>query len=87
MFILIVIWFIQVLIPLQFALEIVHAVFVILEVIFGFIALRTLSRYQISRFHYKQFDQSDNNNKDSDFNWMPDSKSRTNITTLHVSFY
>ncbi len=62
-------------IPLQFALEIVHSIFVILEVIFGYIALRTLARFQISRFHYKQFDMPDNNEQlgGNEFNWMPKS--------------
>ena len=51
------------LIPMQFALQLIHCIFVYMELIFGFFALRVLARYQISRFHYKQFD--DNYNKQS----------------------
>lgn len=59
-------------IPLQFALELIHAIFVILETIFGYIALRILARYQISRFHYKQFDELDKKDEvNQDYNWMP----------------
>jgi transmembrane protein 17 len=56
------------LLPLQFSLQIIHTIFVYLEVIFGFFALRVLARYQISRFHYKQFDKGfqPNNNEEDD---------------------
>jgi hypothetical protein len=43
-------------IPMQFVLEVIHALFVYAEIGFGLFALRVLARYQISRFHYKQFD-------------------------------
>ena len=85
-------WFIQILIPLQFALEVIHIVFILLEIIFGYIALRTLARYQISRFHYKQFDLTENNksnnNDDGDgneFTRIQNIKAGDNIRTLHVS--
>ena len=90
-FILIVVWFIQILIPLQFALEIIHIVFILLEIIFGYIALRTLARYQISRFHYKQFDLTENNknndtndNDGNEFTRIQNLKAG-DITTLHVN--
>lgn len=95
-FILIVVWFIQTLIPLQFALEVIHVVFIILEIIFGYIALRTLARYQISRFHYKQFDLHDNlNNNDNlngnynngDFTWIQNAKSGDNIVSLLIFIF
>jgi transmembrane protein 17 len=44
-------------VPMQFALELIHTIFVYLELILGFFALRVLARYQISRFHYKQFEK------------------------------
>jgi transmembrane protein 17 len=43
-------------IPMQFVLEIIHALFAYVEIFLGLFALRVLARYQISRFHYKQFD-------------------------------
>jgi hypothetical protein len=62
------------LIPMQFALQLVHAIFVYLELIFGFFALRVLARYQISRFHYKQFDDNNKNRhenqKSENLNWL-----------------
>lgn len=48
------------LLPMQFALQLFHSLLVYAEVIFGFFALRVLARYQISRFHYKQFDLNRN---------------------------
>ena len=45
-------------IPMQFSLQLIHFLFVFFENIFGLIALRVLARYQIARFHYKQFDSS-----------------------------
>lgn len=46
--------------PMQFVLELIHAIFVFLELGLGLFALRVLARYQISRFHYKQFDAYEN---------------------------
>ena len=60
-------------IPMQFSLQIFHTLFVFSEVIFGFIAVRVLARYQISRFHYKQFDQYDYDAKENeDQDWIND---------------
>ena len=65
------------LIPMQFALQIIHAIFVYFELIFGFFALRVLARFQISRFHYKQFDDNNiknnlnnNDNHNDNLNWL-----------------
>jgi len=60
------------LLPLQFALQIIHAMFVYMEVAFGLFALRVLARYQISRFHYKQFDKNVEPalNQDDDTDWL-----------------
>ncbi len=49
-------------IPMQFVLEIIHAIFAYVELFLGLFALRVLARYQISRFHYKQFDAYEVNN-------------------------
>ena len=43
-------------IPMQFALQLIHFLFVFFEDIFGLVSLRVLAQYQIARFHYKQFD-------------------------------
>lgn len=45
-------------IPMQFALQLIHFVFVFFEDILGYVSVRVLARYQIARFHYKQFDPS-----------------------------
>ncbi len=45
---------------MQFALQIIHFVFILAENIFGILSLRVLAKYQISRFHYKQFDSAAN---------------------------
>ena len=71
-FLLIIVWFPVVVsgtldprliyfIPMQFVLELIHALFAYLEIGLGFFALRILARYQISRFHYKQFDAFESN--------------------------
>ncbi len=66
------------LMPMQFALQLVHTLFVYSELILGFFALRVLARYQISRFHYKQFDENKQDEYEKkqlksfndDFNWL-----------------
>ncbi|CAF1132330.1 unnamed protein product [Brachionus calyciflorus] len=72
-------------IPMQFALQIFHTFFVFLEVIFGFIALRVLARYQISRFHYKQFEKyEDKVEKDQD--WINDLDKNNHIKMQSFDF-
>lgn len=70
------------LMPLQWALQLLHSIFVYLEVIFGFFALRVLARYQISRFHYKQFDETVtpiNDNENNEFSWLTNLDKTSNI--------
>lgn len=75
------------LIPMQFALQAIHTLFVYSEVLLGFFALRVLARYQISRFHYKQFDQANfnrNSEKDNydafkDVDWLNDLEKTNNF--------
>jgi transmembrane protein 17 len=60
-------------IPIQFALQLIHFIFIFFENIFGLLALRVLARYQIARFHYKQFDgYRDLNDRASasDMDWL-----------------
>ena len=52
-------------IPMQFSLQLIHFLFIFFEAILGFFSLRVLARYQISRFHYKQFDD-----KSIDMEWI-----------------
>jgi transmembrane protein 17 len=40
-------------IPMQFALQLIHTIFVYIQVVLGFFALRLLARYQISRFYLR----------------------------------
>jgi hypothetical protein len=42
-------------VPMLIALEFVHALFVVSQVFVGLFALRILAKYQVSRFHYKQY--------------------------------
>jgi hypothetical protein len=73
------------LIPMQFALQIIHAIFVYLELIFGFFALRILARYQISRFHYKQFDENNKNQHDNkNVNWLETLNNNSKYKDLKV---
>lgn len=51
-------------IPMQFALQSIHFVFILFENIFGLMSLKVLARYQIARFHYKQFDSSNGKSND-----------------------
>jgi hypothetical protein len=62
--------------PIQTAMEIIHIVFVFIEAIFGFVALKTLARFQVSRFHYKQFDTAKPNEdrEDGEFDWIKSMK-------------
>ena len=53
--------------PMQFALQAIHLLFILFENIFGLVSLKVLARYQIARFHYKQFDGSDGINENDDF--------------------
>ena len=77
---------------MQFALQIIHFVFVLFETIFGFVSLRVLARYQISRFHYKQFDkQYDSNDEPDKYNlpeWLMglDKTNNFNMKTLKKDF-
>jgi len=60
-------------IPIQFALQLIHFIFIFFENIFGLIALRVLARYQIARFHYKQFDSYRDLNDNAgahDLDWL-----------------
>lgn len=74
--------------PMQFALQIFHSMFNFLELIFGFIAIQILGRYQISRFHYKQFDQNDHelHKNDDDFEWLNDLKKDNLIKMKELKF-
>ncbi len=54
---------------MQFALQLIHFLFIFSEAILGFISLRVLARYQISRFHYKQF-ETNSNRHDDNMEWI-----------------
>ena len=56
-------------VPMQFALQLIHFLFIFFEAILGFISLRVLARYQISRFHYKQF-EAKSNRHDDNMEWI-----------------
>ncbi|RNA19700.1 transmembrane 17B-like, partial [Brachionus plicatilis] len=75
-------------IPMQFALQIFHTFFIFLELIFGFIAIKVLGRYQISRFHYKQFDKNDldSNQNDQDFEWLNELQKKNHIKMKEIDF-
>jgi transmembrane protein 17 len=78
-------------IPMQFALQLIHFLFVVFEDIFGFISVRVLARYQIARFHYKQFDPNQNlgnvekNNDFRELDWLQN-LGRMNETGFKVCF-
>ena len=62
-------------IPMQFALQIIHFVFIVAEDVFGILSLRVLAKYQISRFHYKQFDSAahfveKDSNPNDEMDWL-----------------
>jgi transmembrane protein 17 len=63
-------WFLPSQSPMLFSLELIHFIFVSLQTIFGFRALRTLARYQISRFHYRQFDINKQEEVNKAFDWF-----------------
>lgn len=75
-------------IPMQFGLQIFHSLFNFFELIFGFIAIKILGRYQISRFHYKQFEQNDFNQKknDQDFEWLNELQKNNHIKMRELAF-
>jgi len=84
---LIIYWFLPLKAPMIFALELVHFIIIVLQTIFGYIALRILARYQISRFHYKQFEMDTNDHQNPAFDWNTDDEnpnSIKNFTTLKV---
>lgn len=100
LFILVIVWFplngtnqiIVQIIPMQFALQLIHFIFIFSEAIFGFVSLRVLAQYQISRFHYKQFEANDNqlnssvhnNHQSNEYDWIYNLKqSNDNFTTLN----
>jgi hypothetical protein len=56
-------------VPMQFALQLIHFLFIIFEAFLGFFSLRVLARYQISRFHYKQF-ETNSDPRDNDMEWI-----------------
>ena len=68
------------LLPLQFALQLIHALFVYFEIAFGLFALRVLARYQISRFHYKQFDKKVEPiiDQEDEIDWLENLKNTNN---------
>lgn len=74
------------LLPLQFAMQIIHTLFVYIEVALGLFALRILARYQISRFHYKQFDKKIEPalNQDEETDWLESLKNKNyfNLKTV-----
>ena len=76
------------LLPLQFSLQLIHTLFVYFEVVFGLFALRVLARYQISRFHYKQFDKKvepmQSQNDAEEIDWLNNLKNTNyyNMKTL-----
>lgn len=56
---------------MQFALQAIHFLFIFFENIFGLMSLKVLARYQIARFHYKQFDGVNEKNDDlKEFDWL-----------------
>ena len=68
------------LLPLQFALQLIHTLFVYFEIAFGLFALRVLARYQISRFHYKQFDKKVEPiiDQEDEIDWLENLKNTNN---------
>jgi transmembrane protein 17 len=68
-------------IPMQFSMQLLHFLFILFESIFGFIALRVLARYQISRFHYKQFDdnQFDSLKQKNNDDWLTNLQKTTHF--------
>jgi transmembrane protein 17 len=58
LFTLIAIWLLKYPTPIQTAMEIIHTIFVFVEAIFGFVALKTLARYQGMRWRlFRKFTQ------------------------------
>lgn len=56
---------------MQFSLQLIHFLFISSEAILGFFSLRVLARYQISRFHYKQFEsQNKQPDEKDDLDWI-----------------
>lgn len=48
------------LLPLERAVHIVEAIFVVFEVICGYFAIRTMVNYQVTKFHLRQFTDLEN---------------------------
>ena len=71
---------------MQFCLQLIHFIFIFLEAIFGYVSLRVLARYQISRFHYKQFEANQfntENNNNTEYDWIYNLKKNNDyFTTL-----
>ncbi len=69
-------------------MEIIHMIFVFIETIFGFVALKTLARYQVSRFHYKKFDIPNESKdlEDVEFDWIKSMNLESQFKTNTVSF-
>jgi hypothetical protein len=69
-------------IPMQFALQLIHFLFIFFEAVLGFFSLRVLARYQISRFHYKQFETSKDQ---TEHDWLTNLE-KTNQIKNHTNF-
>ncbi len=42
--------------PIERAANIIHLIFIIIEVVQGYIAVKALTQHQVEKFHLKQFD-------------------------------
>jgi len=66
---------------MQFALQLIHFLFIFFEAILGFVSLRVLARYQISRFHYKQFETSNR----KDLEWLYNLDEAANVNKKNIN--
>jgi len=41
--------------PIEYAVNIVMTLFIVLEIIIGYFAIRTMVNYQVTKFHVQQF--------------------------------
>ena len=72
--------------PLERAVHIIEATFVLCEVVCGYFAIRTMVNYQVTKFHLKQFTDleqlpgEDEHWRDDDFNAGYNSYTRNLLT-------
>jgi len=58
--------------PLERALHLIMAIFVLLEVIIGYLAIRAMVNYQVTKYHLQQF--SDLENMDESGDYFPETR-------------